>query len=361
MTPDPNKVQDELPAYAPDLRTFTDARLSLLPGGQRIIEAYNATGLALTLLPDRGLDIWNARFQGQPLTWLSPGSPHPPDTGQTWTQAFNGGLLVTCGLTHAGPAETDPTTGEQRPMHGRYSTLQADEVILHRDDDGGMAISGTVWEASLFGPQVALRRTLRLPFAEPALTIHDVVTNHGDTPAPLMLLYHVNMGYPLVRAGAEMVTASRVIPRDAEARKGVETWAIYDAPQPDYAEQVFFHHIISEDGRASAGIVNESFGLALDWDTSALPYLTQWTNTRTGRYVCGVEPATCLPEGQSTARAHDRLLVLAPGESWAVDLTMRVLGDQGAVGAFRAEVAARQAAGKPISERVFTPYEERTS
>ncbi len=361
MAPAPSKVQDELRVHSRDLRAFADARLSTLPDGQRIIDTYNATGFALTLLPDRGLDIWNARFQGRPLTWLSPGSPHPPKTGQTWLQAFNGGLVVTCGLTHAGPHEIDPKTGDHRPMHGHYTFLRADDLTLRRDDSGAVEIGGTVWESSLFGPQVALRRTLRLPFDAPLLTIHDVVTNHGDTPAPLMLLYHVNLGYPLVRQGAEMVTASRVIPRDAESRKGFETWSIYDAPQPNYAEQVFFHQIISEDGQASAGIVNEDFGLALEWDTDALPYLTQWKNTRLGRYVCGIEPGTCLPEGQTPARDHHRLLLLSPGESRHVNLTIRVLPDQAAVGAFRAEVAARQSAGTRISDSIFTPYEERTT
>jgi hypothetical protein len=59
----------------------------------RIVEAYNSSGLTFTILPDRGLDIWQASYNGRPLTWiaLAPGSPYQPDMGQEWLRQFNGG------------------------------------------------------------------------------------------------------------------------------------------------------------------------------------------------------------------------------------------------------------------------------
>src|SRR5512147_586580 len=99
-------------AHSIDLRQFIDFRQSTLATGQRVIDAYNASGLTFTLLPDRGLDVWLASYNGRPLTWISQNAPLAPDFGASWLRQFNGGILVTCGLRHAGPPERDARTGE---------------------------------------------------------------------------------------------------------------------------------------------------------------------------------------------------------------------------------------------------------
>ena len=99
--------REALQNHSVDMRQFVDFRESTLPSGARIVEAYNASGLAFTLLPDRAMDIWTATYKGLPLTWVSQGSPHAPDFGSAWLRQFNGGLLTTCGLNHAGQPEKD--------------------------------------------------------------------------------------------------------------------------------------------------------------------------------------------------------------------------------------------------------------
>ncbi len=105
-------TREEVERHSLDMRQFIDFRQATLPNGMRIIEAYNASGLTFTILPDRGMDIWTAHYNGVPLTWISQGSPHPADFGQSWLRQFNGGLLTTCGLTHVGPPEKDDISGE---------------------------------------------------------------------------------------------------------------------------------------------------------------------------------------------------------------------------------------------------------
>src|SRR5262245_2437740 len=114
-----------------DMRQFIDFRQATLPNGLRTVEVYNGSGLTFTLLPDRGLDIWTAHYKGKPLTWISQGSPFPPDFGQSWLRQFNGGLMTTCGLTHAGPPETDDQTGEIRDLHGKFTRLRAGSLQIN--------------------------------------------------------------------------------------------------------------------------------------------------------------------------------------------------------------------------------------
>jgi hypothetical protein len=129
-----------------------------------------------------------------------------------------------------------------------------------------------------------------------------------------------------------MHTPGSVYPRDDAARAGFRRWAEYDVASPGYSEQVFFHHPHCDDqGVALTALLHPDFGLAVEWDTSPLPYLTQWKNTRQGIYVCGIEPANCIPEGQNTARSKGRLEILQPDQARVFRCSIRVLDGTQAV------------------------------
>jgi hypothetical protein len=350
----PNWLQrDLLTKHSLEMRQFIDFRESTMANGNRLIEAYNSSGFSFTVLPDRGLDMWSAHYNGVPLTWLSMGSPHPPAWGQSWLREFNGGLLTTCGLTHVGPWEDEPMTDGGKTLHGLYTRLQAYGVAINGAWEGDryvMTLKGTVSEAMLSGEQLRLDRTYRWVLGEPSITWTDTVTNMGIMRTPLMILYHINLGYPLVRAGSQLDVASDARPRDPEARKGFDTWQTYEAPHPGYLEQVFFHHVnAAADRTARAVLFNDEFGLQVSWDTSTLPYVTQWKNTRQGMYVCGVEPGNCIPEGQVAARDTGRLIWAEPGDTFTYTCTISVLGDANAVTAARAQIAQDRDSGTAVA------------
>lgn len=353
--------RDQLEKHSLDMRQFVDFRQSTLSNGMRFVEAYNASGLSYTILPDRGLDIWAAHYRGIPLTWISQGSPFPPEASQKWLRQFPGGLLVTCGLTHAGPPETNPFTDGGRDLHGLYTKLRAGEVAVRGAWDGdryAMELTGIVCEAVLFGEQLRLERTYRLSLDQPVIEWSDHITNRGDLPAPLMVLYHVNLGYPLIRAGTQFHTAHQAVyPRDPEARKGLERWPHYDAAIPRYAEQVYFHHVkVDSQGHTVAALLQDEFGLKYEYDANSLPYLTQWKNVRQGIYVCGVEPGNCLPEGQVAARDKGRLVMLEPGEERQFACTLTVLDGADAVKECRAQIDALHKSGKPVAGCQLADY-----
>jgi hypothetical protein len=340
-----------LDRYALDPRQFLDARESRLPDGSRILDCYNGSGLTFTLLPDRGLDIWSAHYNGIPLTYISPGSPFPPDEGGTWLRQFNGGLLTTCGMMHVGPPETDAETGEFRDLHGRFTRLRAQDLHVNREGFDSLHITARMYEQRLHGEQIEVTRWYTLDRGEPTIRLADVVTNLGDAPVPLMALYHINLGYPLVAAGARLwVTADAPYPRDAAAREGLNRWYSYEAAEPRYAEQVFFHHVKhGRDGMAEVLLLNGDFGFSISWNAQTMPYLTQWKNTRQGQYINGIEPGNCIPEGQNSARQHGRLEMLEPGESRAFNCQMTVLANADAVSTARERIDALDVNGTPAA------------
>lgn len=340
--------------HSVDMRQFADLRQATLANGLRVVDGYNSSGLTVTLLPDRGLDVWLAAHNGRPLTWISQGSPHAPDFGAGWLRLFNGGLLVTCGLRHAGPPESDDRTGQWRDLHGDASLLRAWNVaVTHgwQADRYVVEVTGELAEAALFGEQLHMTRTVRLVLGEPALEIIDVVENRYDTPAPFMLLHHFNFGYPLVNQATTLhVAAGMSVPRDLQAASAFHEWQHYQAATPRHLEEVFFHQVLAgEDGMAAAALASDEFGLALEWDTTHEPYLTQWKNYRNGTYVCGVEPGNCLPEGQNRAQREGRLVHLEPGGRHTFRNKLTVLDGAAAVQAMRARIDRLAERGHPVN------------
>ena len=120
--------------------------------GTEIIEVKAAGGLELDILPDAGLDIGQCRYRGINMSWMSkngydsPARISPYET--EFVNTFPGGLLYTCGLRSAGPANRD---GEEwHPLHGRYHSLPAEQISTELTDDE-IIVKGTIWETALFG------------------------------------------------------------------------------------------------------------------------------------------------------------------------------------------------------------------
>lgn len=297
--------------------------------GCRMLQVWTGSGLSFTVVADRALDIADCRFKGIPLAWASPvGVTHPTyyePEGLGWLRSFPGGLLATCGLDSFGGPSRD--AGEDFGLHGRVSNLPARSLgyRTYWAEEGGesryeLEITGQVRQARVFGENLLLRRRITTRLGSNRIRIEDVVTNEGFVPQPHMILYHFNLGFPLVSANSRLhLDADETIPRDADAEAGLAEWSSLQPPTARYREQVF-RHVPAADaqGKAHIEIESPSLGIGLRWtyDRASLPYLFQWKMMGEGTYVLGIEPGNCSAvEGRATARARDDLPHLEPGES----------------------------------------------
>ena len=315
------------------------------PGrGTRIAWVNTGGGLRYKVTIDRGLDIVDAFHNQHSLSWLSHGAitAARPDVskGLEWLWTFPGGLVTTCGLTHVGGPETDKF-GE-RGLHGRISNLSTQvESIVQPDLRTGkleMSITAVARQSCVFGPNLELRRTISSTLGEPALRLRDVVTNVGNTRTPHMLLYHCNLGWPLVDEGAKLVWkgewASRGLDMDNEIFNSDRDFRTCQAPSDSHrgaGEACGFIDVTPDkDGTCTVGLHNERIGLALAirYKKKQLPSLANWQHWGPGEYVTGLEPGTNPPVGQAMAREQDRLLHLDPGKSRTYQLEFRVLTDE---------------------------------
>lgn len=314
-----------------------------MAGGVRSLEFYTGSGLSFTVLPDRGMDIAAARWNGVPLVWHSPtGVTHPAyyeAEGLGWLRGFFGGLLVTCGFMNVAVASDDE--GESFGIHGRASYLPAYQVsydTFWEGDDYILTATGKIRETRVFGENVVLTRNVSTSLGSNTLSITDVIANEGFAPTPMMILYHINAGFPVLDETSELLLNSEIIPRDEEARKGVDVAKQGAAPTAGFKEQVHRHSVTADaDGWASAALVNRAFndnagiGLHVCYRPEELPYFWQWRMVGEGTYVMGLEPANCHVMGRGEERRQNRLPMLAAGESVTHHLQIEVLTSNTAI------------------------------
>ncbi len=311
---------------------------------------HTGSGLELTVLLDRCLDIASASFQGKAMGWRSTTGDVAPSYYEAewlrWLRSYFGGLVTTCGLMNVGaPTEDSGLLGTG--LHGRIGNTPARDVCITqewRGNDYVLRVSGTMRETVVFGENLTLRRTVSTKLGSRSFTLHDVVTNEGFKKTKYQLLYHCNIGWPAVDEGSELITPSRhVAPRDAEAEDGKTDWWKCDAPTHGYKEKVYYHDIAGDrKGNATVAIVNDGFasgdgfGVYLKYNTKELPRFAQWKQMGEQDYVVGFEPCNCGVEGRQVDEKLGLLHSLKPGESTSVTLEFGAITDAKEVKALRA-------------------------
>lgn len=351
-------TREEILQRVGDMRQVAGVQLAELADGPergvRVAHVYTGSGFEFTVLLDRGMDIGPASYRGQALAWQAqPGIPAPAffePEGLGWLRTFHGGLVATCGLTYAGaPCEDE---GQALGLHGRVGHIPARAVYADAYWEGDqyvVVVQGKVRETAVFGDDLLLTRRIVARMGESRLLIEDRVENVGHLPAPHMMLYHCNFGWPLIDEGTELIVPAReVTPRDEVAAPGLAQHARFERPQPGYAEQVFFHDTIADEaGYVTAVLANRSFGggrgfgAYVRYRRAELPRLIEWKQMGAGTYVVGVEPANCLVMGRADERARGTLVTLGPGEAREYRLEIGVLPDAAAIDAMLARLPAR--------------------
>jgi len=270
------------------------------------------------------MDVSFARFRGNNLVYISPnGETHPaffePEKAG-WLRTFTGGLLTTCGLTYLGQPVKDGD--DDLGLHGRYSTLPARQVADlsgWTEEEYHIRLRGITEEGHIFGTKMRLEREITSIYGKNIIKISDTITNFGYKPSPYTILYHMNLGYPLLSEDAELVLdPTETIPATPFSASAIDEFRRFTKPVADCQEQVFYHKMKSgKSGETSVSLRNKALGITLTikFNTKELPYLTQWKMMGEGDYVLGLEPCNVPPKNRVVLREEKILPVLEPGES----------------------------------------------
>ncbi len=322
--------------------------------GVRLLEFRTGAGFTFDVLVDRAFDIGRCELRGIPLAWTSSVGVQGPwyyePEGLGFFRNFGGGLLTTCGIDHALFMAEDtaahyhypPKQVETFGLHGRVANRPARLAGYGEQWEGDTCTlwaEGETLQATVFGEQLVLRRRIEAVVGESRLRVRDVVENVGHDLTPHMLLYHVNVGFPVVDEGSEILVAATGV--TARGDHPVEGYRQLTAPEAGYVEQVFEHELGGEpNGNVPAAVVNRRLGVGLYqvFDSTQLPHHFVWRTLGEGTYVVGIEPCTNRTAGRLDARARGELIELAAGESRTYDLELGALDGAAEIDGFAARV-----------------------
>ncbi len=334
--------------------------------GVRRLEFRTGTGFCFEISIERGLDVGYCEYRGASLAWIPPHLMPGPwyfeqQTEFGWLRTALGGLNNTCGLTHIGNPETDSVAhynfparpSERYGVHDRAALIPGQLVHYGQrweGDDCLLEAEGTLTQAQAYGENLVLTRRYSARLGESRFCLHDEVLNAGYLPTAHMLLYHMNMGFPFVDEGAELVAPFAATPKvlfgNADPDRP-EDYSRFIAPQKDWIQQTFQHTLLADAaGRVPVAIVNPRLGsggqaLYVIYNRHQLPNYIEWRMMGEGQYAVGIEPCTN-GFGRAEVRQAGELIMLSPGEKRVYDLEIGVLDGASEIAAFRSRVKQLQ-------------------
>jgi hypothetical protein len=324
--------------------------------------------LAITVIPTRGMDIFDVKSVDMRLGWDSPTKDivHPQYVnlesrgGLGWLEGFNE-WMVRCGLEFAGHPGKDEfinNTGDKASMdltlHGKIGNIPASEVEVLVDLEAPyrIRVRGVVYEKFFYGPKLKMVAEISTTPGSSSLRIDDVITNQGAFDQEMQMIYHGNYGAPLLGKGAKVLAAAKSVgPMNDHAAKAVDKHDTYEGPTKGFIEEVYLYEPISDgEGKSMVMIHNAAADRSstVTWSTKALPYLTVWKNSAATEdgYVSGIEPGTGYPFNRSVERKFGRVPKIKPGATISFGLEYGIQVGKAEVKAAVAKVKAIQGATK---------------
>jgi len=292
--------------------------------GMRLFEINNGKGIELTVSPDRNGDITRLRFKGINMSYMSPCGYVAPayydSIGANWLNSFTAGFLTTCGLNGVGTPCVDE--GEEIPLHGSIANQPCEHAIFY-EEEGKLIVKTVTKDETIFGRKLRLTRVISVSTEENVFKITDTIENTGGKREPFEILYHMNMGYPLLDEDSVItIPSTKVMGRDAHATEDIDNWMNMEKPQADYQERCYYHEFSDGKGTASISQPKLDTTLTISYDATSLDGFTEWKMMGVRDYVLGLECGNCYPDGRAAMREKGMLKFLNPGEKKTYEVTI---------------------------------------
>lgn len=330
--------------------------------GVRMIEFNTGTGFRFRVAADRGFDVATCEYRGASLAWLPPkgfvGPEHFEGGKVGWLRNSGlGGLFNSCGLvTIGGQQELDTSHfgyGNRNTdfygIHDRIALIPAEHFTFGERWEGDRCFlwaEGLMRQEIAYGENLTLLRRYEAELGTSFFSVVDTVSNEGSYETAHQLLYHMNIGWPVVDQGARLIAS---VPGDrptilfGDDGRDPANYRQFIAPEAQFKAQGYESRLNTDaKGWAASAVVNESFdggrgiGAFVRYDSSTLPIFIEWRMMSEGLYAVGMEPATNGFAGIDALKAAGFPVMLQPGESRTYRLEMGALGDRAAIRQFEA-------------------------
>ena len=253
--------------------------------GLEVIDCDNGT-LRFLINVTKACDMMQLYHKGQNMSFISKNGFLKREL--PFAKRFEGGMLYTCGLDSAGERD-----GFEE--HGSLHNTPA-QVLRAECGEEGIVIEAVLRDTEVLGKNLVLRRRITSTIGSDRVKVVDRLTNENYFEEKYCLLYHVNIGYPMMDEGARIV--GDVIdrqPRTAWAEKQMETAYQIEAPIPGFEEVCYYLKL----KQPQISMVNRKIGkkFTVSYSGDTLPLFLEWKSIACGDYAVGLEPTTTKLDG----------------------------------------------------------------
>ena len=275
-------------------------RYHLMGGAQDGLEVIDCDNgrLRFLLNVSKACDVMQLYHKGQNVSFISKNGFTKREIH--FLNRFEGGMLYTCGLDNAG-------RHEGYEMHGTLHNTPA-EITRAECTEDGIVIEATIRCGELFGKCLVLRRKVTTALGSDHVRIEDTLTNEGYHDEEYCVLYHINLGYPMLDEGARIeVSNDDYYTTNPFAEEGAAERSLMSDAIPNLPERCFFLQL----REPRAALINDRIGKAfrLSYSGDTLPNFLEWKSMAAGDYALGLEPCSTPLDKNFTRKK------IAPGES----------------------------------------------
>ncbi len=166
-------------------------------------------------------------------------------------------------------------------------------------------IKATMRHAQIFlQKKLLMTRTITCSKLKNEITIEDKIENIGAECTPVMLLYHMNMGYPMLSEDAELcIPAAEVLPATSMQQRTLTPGTRCSPRRQALRSSAITTSSKGKPGMAAIYNHARGYGLQIQFDSSSLDCFTQWKMMGYKDYVMGLEPGNCYPDGRDVMRS----------------------------------------------------------
>lgn len=248
--------------------------------GLDIIDCDNGR-IRFLLNVSKACDMMQLYHEGQNVSFISKNG----FTGREipFLKRFEGGMLYTCGLDSVGERE-----GYE--LHGSLHGIPAN-IIRAECNEEGIVVEAILRDTALFGKNLVLHRRIYSAIGGECVTVEDTLTNESYRDEKYGLLYHINVGYPMLDDGATLLAdVQKADPRNDWARQNEESMLEMTLPEDNRDECCYFLQLKRPEVSLINPKLNKRFTLTYSGET--LPHFVEWKSMASGDYVLGLEPCT---------------------------------------------------------------------
>lgn len=248
--------------------------------GIKVVEVYNGV-LRLLLNESKALDIMQMFHQGTNISYLSKNTFTKRETD--FMSRFEGGMLYTCDVDVVG----DQTGYEN---HGSLHNMPA-LVTRCECNEKEIIVEATIRNTELFGRNLVLRRRYETKVCSGTVTLCDELSNEGWRDENYSMLYHVNVGYPMLDDETVLIAdVAEIVPRNEWSQANIATALVSETPQDGREETCYYLNL----NKSSVSLVNKHLAkkFTLSYNGEELPHFIEWKSMASGDYALGLEPST---------------------------------------------------------------------